>query len=77
MSPVLAAALARAEAADAGLAVDGDLASVLNADAVASPSAPVAPDAAPPHRVSRTRRRFFPWSECCGDSTQREEGPRS
>jgi len=76
MSPVLAAALARAEAADAGLAVEGDLASVLTADGVASPSALVACDVAPPHRVSKTRGRLFPWPGCFGHSAQRGEGHR-
>jgi len=77
MSPVLAAALARAEAADAGLAVEADLASVLTADAVASPFAPVALDAATPHRVSTTLGRFLRWTGCLGHSAQRGEGHRS
>ncbi len=72
MSPVLAAALARAEAADAGLAFDLGLA----VDADAS-SAPLAPEGTPPRRVSTTLGRFLGWSGCRGHSAQRGEGRRS
>lgn len=78
MSPVLAAALARAEAADA-LPFDADFASVLDADAdvVARPFAPGAGDAAPARRASKTPGRFFRWSGSFGHSTPRGEGRRS
>lgn len=80
MSPVLAAALARAEAADAlpfDADFDVDFASVFDADVVARPFAPGAPDAAPARRASRTPGRFFGWSGCFGHSTPRGEGRRS
>ena len=65
MSPVLAAALARAEAADA-LPFDADFASGFAADA-----------AAPPHRASRTPGRSFGSSGWFGHSARRGEGRRS
>ncbi len=61
MSPVLAAALARAEA-DAALAGD---------------ASPCARDAAPPRRESKTPGRFSTLSGFLGHSTPRGEGRRS
>jgi len=74
MSPVLAAALARAEAADA---LPFDVEFDADADVVARPFAPGAGDAAPARRVSKTPGRFFGWSGCFGHSTKRGEGRRS
>ncbi len=88
MSPVLAAALARAEA-DAALAGDAspcardalaraEAADFLAVDAaLAGDASPCARDAAPPRRESKTPGRFSTLSGFLGHSTPRGEGRRS
>jgi len=69
MSPVLAAALARAEAAGAELTADADF--------VGAPFALGAPEVAPTHRVSTPPGRCAWASGFLGHSTHRRGGRRS
>ncbi len=75
MSPVLAAALARAEAAGAVLARAEAADAVPAVDA--GDASPCARDAAPPRRESKTPGRFSTLSGFLGHSTPRGEGRRS
>jgi len=78
MSPVLAAALARGEAADADLVFDARVARApRDVDAAGPPFRRSVPEVAPSGRVSKTPGQFSGVSGFLGHSTQLRGGRRS
>ncbi|MDQ1111567.1 hypothetical protein QE418_001015 [Microbacterium testaceum] len=78
MSPVLAAAPARAEAADADLVFDARVARApRDVDAAGPPLRRSVPEVAPSGRVSKTPGQFSWVSGFLGHSTQLRGGRRS